>query len=185
MNPEEAFDQMLALAQSPDFEMPTPMHSALNIKQTIDNPDASVDQLARMLMAEPGLSAEAIAIANSAAFRRIGREVTDVKTATSRLGFNNVRALATATVVHHIMEMAPTPALRKTAVRLWEHVSHVAALSSLIAQRLTRVDVEDATFAAILHETPGFFLIANAAAWPGLLDGPPGSLSGWDHQAEA
>lgn len=182
---QEAFAQMLAFAQSPDFVVPNAMNVALNIKKTVDDPDASIEQMARMIAEEPGLSAEAIALANSAAFRRTGREVTDVKTATSRLGFKNVRAMGTAGVVRQIKEMVPTPELRKLTVRLWEHVSYVAALSTLIAQRITHVDEEDATFTGVIHESGAFFLIANAAAHPGMLFGGPGSLEGWNQGAEA
>lgn len=93
---EQSLAQIIALAQSPDFVMPTAMHNALDIKRTIDDPDASIMKLAQIIMTEPGLSAEAIVIANSVAYRRSGREVMDVKTATSRLGFKNVRAMAAA-----------------------------------------------------------------------------------------
>ena len=185
MDHQEAFAQLIAFAQSPDFEVPSAMHVALNIKKTVDDPDASIEQMARMIAAEPGLSAEAIALANSAAFRRTGREVTDVKTATSRLGFKNVRAMGTAGVVRQVKEMVPTPELRKVTVRLWEHVSYVAGLATLIAERITHVDPEDATFTGIIHESGAFFLIANAAGYPGLLEGGPGSLKGWDRGAEA
>lgn len=181
---EQFLTHIIALAQSPDFVMPMSMHNALNIKRTIDDPDASIMQLAQIIMSEPGLSAEAIAIANSVAYRRSGREVLDVKTATSRLGFKNVRAMAAAGVVRQIKDMAPTPELRKLTVRLWEHVAHVAALSHVIAQRFTHVDPEEAMFAAIIHETAGFFLIANGLTDPNLFEGGPNSLKGWDQAAE-
>jgi HD-like signal output (HDOD) protein len=184
MNRKDALAQILSLAQSPDFVLPPSMDVAMNIKRTIDDPDASIDQMARAIMAEPGLSAEAIAIANSAAFRRSGREITDVKSATSRLGFKNVRAMAAAGVVRQIKELAPTPELRKVTVRLWEHVSHVAALASVIAQHITHIDPEEATFAGVVHESGSFFLIIHATIYPGLLDGGPGSLDGWDRDAE-
>ncbi len=185
MDQQEALAQIVALAQSPDFVMPSALDHAMSIKKTIDDPDASIEQLARTMLAEPGLSAEAIATANSAAFRRSGKEITDIKSAASRLGFKNVRALAAAGAVRQIKEMVPTPELRKVTVRLWEHVAQVAALASIIAQRITHIDPEEATFAAIIHETPGFFLVASAAAYPGLLDGEAGSLKGWDQEAEA
>jgi HD-like signal output (HDOD) protein len=66
--------------------------------------------------------------------------------------------------------MAGTPAHRKLAVRLWEHTAHVAALAQVIARRVTHVNPDTAFFAGIIHEVGGFYLIARAGAYPGLLE---------------
>jgi hypothetical protein len=93
--------------------------------------------------------------------------------------------LAAAVVVRQMQGMAHTPAHRQLALRLWEHTAHVAALSQVIARRLTRVDPDTAFFAGIIHEVGGFYLISRAAEFPGLLEGEHGSLLAWNEQGAA
>jgi hypothetical protein len=47
----------------------------------------------------------------------------------------------------------------------------VAALSQVIARRVSFVDPETAMFAGIVHEVGGFYLLSRAAEFPGLLEG--------------
>jgi hypothetical protein len=141
--------------------------------------------MAKVLTADPALSSTALATANSAAYRRSAREVADVKAAISRLGFNTVRAMATAKVVRGLEESAPTPEAQRMTIQLWEHVARVAALSKVIARRVTGQDPEEAIFAGIVHESGSFFLLVMGGGWPGLLSGPRGSLVGWAGAAEA
>lgn len=144
---------------------------ALRISQALDDPNCHIDVAARLVQAEPLLAARVVAIANSVAFNRSGREIADVHTAVGRLGFRTVRALATALVTR---QMAGTPTLPEhhvVAVRLWEHTAHVAAMAHVIARRVTRQDPEAAMFAGIIHEVGGFYLLSRAKDFPTLLEG--------------
>ena len=49
----------------------------------------------------------------------------------------------------------------------------MAALSHVIARRITHVDPETALFAGIVHEVGGFYLLSRAEEFPGLLAGGP------------
>jgi hypothetical protein len=60
------------------------------------------------------------------------------------------------------------------ADQLWRHSTHVAALSQVIARRVTNTDPETAMFAGIVHEVGSFYLLSRAEEYPGLLDGDPG-----------
>jgi hypothetical protein len=75
--------------------------------------------------------------------------------------------------------MASTPEHRKLARQLWERTAHVAVLAHLIARKVTRQDPDSAFFAGIVHEVGGFYLIARAGEFPGLLEGADGSLEAW------
>jgi hypothetical protein len=54
----------------------------------------------------------------------------------------------------------------------------VAALSLVIARRISRVDPETALFAGIVHEIGGFYLLSRAEEYPGLLEGDPDEWTG-------
>lgn len=143
---------------------------AMRIRQALDDPDCHIEEAARLVQAEPMLAARVVAMANSIAYNRSGREITDVRTAVSRLGFQVVRNLAMALVTRQMAQM-PTSALeRELAARLWEYTANVASLARLIARQVTQQDPETAVFAAIVHDLGGFYLLARAKDFIGLLD---------------
>ncbi|MCX7164325.1 MAG: HDOD domain-containing protein [Betaproteobacteria bacterium] len=168
-----------------DLIFPTTTEMALKVQRVLDDPGCSIDQLAKLVRADPLLSARVVAVANSVIYNRSGRAIDDPKSAVSRIGFNTLRVLAAAVVVRQMEGMAHTPAHRQTAVRLWEHTAHVAALCQVIARRVTHVNPDTAFFAGIIHEVGGFYLISRARDFPGLLEGANGSLLAWDEGGAA
>jgi HD-like signal output (HDOD) protein len=179
---QKALEIIAADAARGDLVFPTHAEMALRVQRMLDDPDCSIDKLSKLIAAEPMLSARVVAIANSVAYNRGGRNTTDVKGAISRLGFKTVRVLATAVVVRQMEAMSKTPEHRALAAKLWEHTAHVAALARVIAQRVVHVDPNAAFFAGIVHEVGGFYLLSRAANFPGLLEG---DLGEWDGEGEA
>ena len=162
-----------AQAERGELMFPTNIDAALKIQQAFDNPDCHIQEVTKLVLTEPLLSARIVAIANSVAYNRSGREITDVRSAIGRLGFRTLHALATAVVTRQFASMIVDPQLHAKATQLWEHTAYVASLSHLIAERVTFLDPETAMFAAIVHEVGGFYLLSRAPSYPGLLDGDP------------
>ncbi|MCX7166866.1 MAG: HDOD domain-containing protein [Rhodocyclales bacterium] len=177
--------QIAEAAIRDELIFPTTTEMALKVQRTLDDPDCSVEQLAKLVQADPLLATRVVAVANSVTYNRSGRAIADVRSAVSRIGFNTLRVLAAAVVVRQMEGMARTPAHRLLALRLWEHTAHVAALSQVIARRVTHVDPDTAFFAGIIHEVGGFYLISRAGDFPGLLDSAHGSLLAWDEGGAA
>jgi len=123
------------------------------------------------VQAEPLLAARVVAMSNSAAFNRSGREITDVRTAVMRLGFRTIRSLAMALVTRQMAGQHTSKVHQNLAAQLWEHTAHVTSLANVIARRFTHVDPDTAMFAGIVHEVGGFYLLSRADAYPGLLEG--------------
>jgi len=170
MDIQTALDAIAADAARGEMVFPTHTEIALRVQRALDDPDCSIDQLSKLIAAEPMLSARVVGIANSVAYNPSGRAMSDVRSAVSRLGFNTLRTLVTAVIVRQMQGMSQSPEHRQLAGRLWEHTAHVAALARVIARRVTRQDPEAAFFAGIVHEVGGFYLIARAGAFPGLLE---------------
>lgn len=185
MDVKAVLDRIAEAACRDELIFPTTAEMALRVQHLLDDPDCSIDQLAKMVQADPLLATRVVAVANSAVYRRTGGAIADVRSAVSRMGFNTLRALAAAVVVRQMEGMARTSEHRQLAVLLWEHTAHVAALSHVIARRVTHVDPDTAFFAGIIHEVGGFYLISRAADYPGLLDGAHGSLLAWSESGEA
>lgn len=160
-------------------ELHFPMHAELGMKirQFIDDPGCHVDSASKLVQADPLLTAQIVAIANSVTYNPSGREITDVKTAIARLGFATLRSVVMARIARQIAGQPVTPECRRMGTQLWEHTAHVAALARVIAKRITRQDPETALFAGVLHEVGGFYLLSRSADYPSLLtpiDANPG-----------
>ncbi|AKU24375.1 HDOD domain-containing protein [Massilia sp. MB5] len=167
------FALIVSEAQRGELVFPTSVNAALSLQLTVANPDCHDEDVIRKVLAEPVLAARAVALANSAVFRSNGAAlVTSVRAAVQRLGYRNLYTLAAAMVVRQFGSRIRDPQLRAKAEQLWKYSAHVAALSYLIAKRITQVDADTALFAGIMHEVGGFYLLSRADTMPGLLEEP-------------
>ncbi len=169
MNKIEALNMIAAEAERGELVFPTNVAATLKIQRILDDADCSLDEAARMMAAEPFLAARLVAIANSAAYNR-GNDVTNVKSATARLGFQIVRAVVASLVVRQLAGSSKNKALQSLTEKLWEHTAQVAALARVIARKVTKVDPDTAMFAGIVHEVGNFYLISRIEEFPALLD---------------
>jgi hypothetical protein len=174
----ERYRQIAATAARGDLVFSSSAELGLRIKRALDDPDASVDQVAKLIKAEPLLSARVVAVANSVAYNTSGREIADVRQAVARLGFRTLRALTMSMLVRQMSGQPKDARLKAMIQQLWEHTAHVSALAHVIARRVSHQDPEAALFAGILHEVAGFYLIARAADAPEMAAGMPADWQG-------
>lgn len=165
-------------------EISFPTHAMLGLKlqRALDDPDCHVDAAARLIKAEPLLSAKVVALANTSAFNPGGRAIADVRMAISRIGFRTLRSLATAVVTRQLAQASTNDREKAFAAQLWAHTAHVAALAYVIARKVTHQDPETAMFAGMVHEVGGFYMISRAREYPGLLDE---DFPAWSESGEA
>lgn len=170
MDKLSAFTTIAAEAARGELAFPTNVNASLKIQQALNDPECHTETAVKLVMAEPVLAARTVALANSVAYHPVGPEITNVRHAVVRLGFKTLRSLVASMVVRQLGSATPDPALRSISARLWEHTAHVAALSYAIAKRATRIDPDTAMFAGIVHEVGGFYLLSQAAKYPGLVE---------------
>ena len=182
MDVRSALDVIAADAARGDIVFPTHSEIALRVQRLLDDPECSIEALGKLIGAEPILATRVLAIANSIAYNPGGRTISEVKSAVSRLGFATLRALAAAVIVRQMKDMSLAESHRSLAAKLWEHTASVAALARVIAHRVTRQNPDAAFLAGIVHEIGGFYLIARADDFPGLLTS---GLELWHDEGEA
>jgi len=170
MDRREALKSIAAEAAAGEITFPTNAEVALRVQSALDDPDCHIEAAARLVQSEPLLAARVVALANSVAFNRSGRAITEVRIAVQRLGFRMIRALATAVVARQLAGVSPNPRHRFLADRLWEHTAHVAAIAHVLARRVTKQDPETAIFAGVVHEVGAFYLLSRASDFPCLLE---------------
>lgn len=170
MNKIEALNILVAQADRGELVFSTSVATSLRIKEAIDDPDCGVNTASKIVMNEPLLAARVVAIANSVAYKRMGNDVTSVKSAITRLGFRTLRSIVTSLIVRQLAGTSKNPVTRAMVNKLWEHSAQVAALAQVIARRVTKLDPDTAMFAGIVHEMGGFYLLSRAEEFPCLLE---------------
>ena len=162
---------IISEVQRGELVFPTSVNAALALQLALADPDCHDDDVTRRVLGEPVLAARAVALANSAVFRRNGSPpVTSARAAVLRLGYRNLYSLAAAMVVRQFGSRIRDRALREQAEQLWKYSAHVAALAYQVAHHITGSDPDTALFAGIVHEAGNFYLLSQADQVPGLLD---------------
>ena len=170
MDRNQALSILTEEARRGDMSFPTNTQVALKIRQTLDDPDCHMEAAGKLIQADPLLSAQVVAMANSVAYNPSGREITDVRTAASRLGFQTLRTLVMALVTRQMAGALNTPEQKQITAQLWEHTAHVAALARVIAKRISGQNPDTALFTGLVHEIGGFYLLSRTSQYPCLLE---------------
>jgi putative nucleotidyltransferase with HDIG domain len=155
------------------FELPPFPDVALRVRDALNDPDVSVDKIARIVLSEPVLSARLLRVANSALMRRGSIEITDVKTAVNRLGFDMVRNAAVSLAMDSTFRMPPQGPLRAHIEQTRRHSVRVAVLSYLLARRQRDAERPDeAMLAGLLHDIGRFYILTRVDAFPDVFGHP-------------
>ena len=121
-----------------------------------DNPNSSVDSVARNIAMDPVIAAKVLRLANSARFRG-AREATSVEDAAMRLGFNTLRTLVLASAVTGAFKTDSGFDLKA----FWIHTFQVAGICRLLAKQRGEA-VETAFTCGMMHNI-GELLIQTGA----------------------
>ncbi len=148
---------------------PTGIAAIMRMREALDDPDCHAERAARLISTDPLMSAKVVATANSVAFNPSGREISDLRSAISRIGFTTTRSLVMARVAAEMARRPGTELQRRAVAQLWTHSTHVASLARLLARKVTHLDPDTAFFTGLVHEIGGFYLISRAEAYPALL----------------
>jgi HD-like signal output (HDOD) protein len=156
---------------SGELSFPTSMQAALKIRRALEEEDASIATVARIVGLEPLVSVKLLRMANSAFYNRQGEEVTDVHRALMRIGLRNTRIIAMAVIGDQMATAAEFAPVSRLAEQLWRHTLDVASLAYAIALQLDddTVTPDTALLAGMVHDIGQFFLLGRVHAYPELL----------------
>lgn len=152
-----------------EITFPTFLDITFQVRSALKDPNLSVEQLAKLVGAEPLMSAKIIRMSNSVALNPSGREVADVKNAIIRVGMEAVRTVSFAVAMEQLLKSKQMHAFESLSKRLWEHTSHVAALCRVLARKVARINGDEAMFAGLVHDLGVFYLLSRAANFPELV----------------
>ncbi|MEO8464092.1 MAG: HDOD domain-containing protein [Gammaproteobacteria bacterium] len=142
------------------LELPAFPEAVLRIQRALQSPDTSTDDIVRILSSEPALAARLLRIANSAEFRRADANITDLRKAVSRMGFNMVRSVAVAFAMRQLRTKdSYSPAAKAELERAWADSLDTSAACFVIAKRFTRVSPDQALLIGLLHVLGRLYII--------------------------
>lgn len=123
---------------------------ALEVMRVAENPQATGEELNRVLSKDPALTARVLRIVNSA-YYGVRREVTSISTAIALLGFGAVKSIAIAASLTRMFRGgAVGPSFE--ARELWRHSIAVAAAARLLASQVEQVEPSEAFLAGLVHD---------------------------------
>ena len=149
-----------------EITFPTFLDITFQVRGALKDPNLNVEQLAKLVGAEPLMSAKIIRMSNSVALNPSGREIADVKSAIVRVGMEAVRTVSFAVAMEQLLKSKQMHAFEDISRKLWEHSSHVAALCRVLARKLAKINGDEAMFAGLVHDLGVFYLMSRAANFP-------------------
>jgi putative nucleotidyltransferase with HDIG domain len=159
---------LTAELSSKNLVFPTSLKTTMKIRRALDTPDISNDQVARIISAEPVLSAQVLKLANSAMFNRTDRKVEELRAATVLLGFGVVRNVAISVGMKQLKDHQASGQTSERMEGLWTRSMRVAALAFVLARNLTRLSPDKAMIAGLLHDVGKFYILNRACLYQDL-----------------
>lgn len=170
-----AFQFVAELAQEVSaghVELPAFPDVAMRVRKVLADENVGADQIARIVGAEPGLAARVLALANSAALNRTGKPITELKTAISRIGHNNVRTAAVSFAITQLRRAGELRHITRQLEDFWHESTMVAALSHAIAVRSRGINSDEAMLGGLMHNVGKIYILARAHRHPTLFGDP-------------
>lgn len=152
-----------------EISFPTFLDITFQVRTALKDPNLNVDQLAKLVGAEPLMSTKIIRMANSVALNPSGREIADVKNGIIRVGMEAVRTVSFAVAMEQLLKSKQMQPFEGISQRLWEHTAHVAALARVLARKVAKINGDEAMFTGLVHDIGVFYLMSRAAGFPELV----------------
>lgn len=159
---QDYLDDQLAVPSMPDI--------ALRVRRAIDDPNKSVEDIAKIIQADPGLTARLVQVANSPLYRGT-TPVLGCRQAVTRLGLQQTRNLVYSFALKQLFR-ADTAPLRKRMIAMWQHTASVAAIAAVLAKLTPGFEIDRGLLAGLVHDIGVLPILSYAERYPQLLANP-------------
>jgi len=151
---------------------PTYFDATLQLRDALQDPNHSIDSIAKVISIEPLISAKILHLANSIAYNPSGNLVKDVKTAITRIGIHAVRSAAMSIAMSQLKLAKGMASYNKITQSLWGHSVRTAAAARIIAKKMTVLNPEEAMLAGLVHDLGAFYMLYRATQYDDLRERP-------------
>jgi HD-like signal output (HDOD) protein len=150
-------------------ELPGFPEIVLRVRKALSDDQIAIDDVVRIVSAEPSLAVRLLQLANSVALNPGQQRVTTLRAAIARIGFNLARS---ATIAFAMSQMRRTETWRGLEARfrdIWETSARLAAISYALARHCERADADQAMLAGMLQAVGRLFVLTRVSPFPALL----------------
>ncbi|HEY4341879.1 MAG TPA: HDOD domain-containing protein [Steroidobacteraceae bacterium] len=171
-----AFEFVQILAQelsAGKVELPSFPDIALKVRKVLADDNVNLELVVRVVGSEPTLAGRLLQVANSAAVNSTGSQVTDLRKAVQRMGLNMVRSAAMAFAMAQMKKASELKGLEAPLAVLWQRCTGVAAMSHVVARRLSKLNPDSALLAGLLHGVGELYILTRAHKHPTLFSDRP------------
>ena len=165
---EKLLDQLFTDLEDDKLVLPTLPEVALRVRETLEDEDAGLSDVAKIITTDAALSARLIQVSNSPLLRA-ARAIDSVESAVARMGANMTRNLVTSIAMEQMFQ-ATSDATDRRLRDLWEHSTQVAALSHALATQFTKLKGDQALLAGLVHDIGALPILTMAEDVPELLN---------------
>ncbi|MCC6301253.1 MAG: HDOD domain-containing protein [Gammaproteobacteria bacterium] len=123
---------------------------ALRIKKAVESETANIGKIARIVGADPAITAKLIKAANGPLYRG-NATIDNCQAAIVRLGMNTTKQLVISFALRDLFRL-DNPELKRRAQETWRHSTEVGAISMVLARLTDHLEPEQALLAGLLHD---------------------------------
>lgn len=165
---EKFLDKLLDDLENDKLVLPTLPEVALKVRDTLEDEDSSLIDVAKIINSDAALAARMIQVSNSPLLRA-ANPIETVESAVTRMGSNMVRNLVTSMVMEQMFQ-ATSDVTDKRLRKIWEHSTEVAAIAHALASQFTKLQPDQAMLAGLVHDIGALPILSRAEDYPDLLD---------------
>ena len=147
---EKVQQELLRAIDNDELVLPTLPEVALRVREAAENPDISIQDLAKVIGNDAALTARIIKVVNSPLLRT-NKEITDLQMAISRLGINYTCNLATGLAMEQMFQATSDVVDRKMR-EVWNKSTEIAGICHALCRHYTRLAPDQATLAGLVHQ---------------------------------
>ncbi|MCC6672181.1 MAG: HDOD domain-containing protein [Planctomycetes bacterium] len=146
------------------LELPTLPEVLVKLNETMANPDSSADDVAKVIQADPAVSANILRIVNSA-YYGLQVRVSSVNLAVSIMGFNMTKKVALKAAVFSVFGKKKDKVPHFDPTAFWKHSIYTGVAARVLGSespRFTGTHAEDLYVCGLLHDIGKIILLESA-----------------------
>jgi HD-like signal output (HDOD) protein len=166
---KEAFEFVRELASElarNAIELPSFPAVAVRIQKVLSDQNVATERIVHVLGAEPMMATRVLSMTNSAALAPIGKPVTELRAAVTRLGLDALRSAVIGYAVAQLRRAASFKGIEPQLNALWQHSLLVATLSLVIARRSAKVSADTAMLTGLVHSVGKLYILTHSMQHP-------------------
>ena len=154
--------------ENKSLKLPMLPEVAVDIRDAVENMEASIGDITRIIASDAALSARLIEIANNRLIQT-SKVIDSLDMAVELLGKERVRDLLCILVMEQLFH-ADSDFIDKKLRQIWEHSMTVAAISHVLAAQFTGLSPLHAMLAGLVHDIGSLPILTKAKDYPELLE---------------